>query len=214
MKDKLKVLAINGSPHAEGGTFQAINIVAKELEKFNIETEILQIGNKVIQGCRGCGTCKKGSTNGLCVFNNDEVNLAIEKMKTCDGIILGSPVYYAGINGTMKSFLDRFFYAGASSLRHKVATSVVSVRRAGGVATFDQLNHFLYLAEALIVPSIYWNVVHGTTEDAIQQDKEGLQILENLGQNMAWLLKMREATKDSLAEPSPIASKTRTSFIR
>ena len=130
MKEKLKVLAINGSPHADGGTFQAINIVAKELEKFNIETEILQIGNKVIQGCRGCGTCKKGSTNGLCVFNNDEVNLAIEKMKTCDGIILGSPVYYAGINGTMKSFLDRFFYAGASSLRHKVATSVVSVRRA------------------------------------------------------------------------------------
>ena len=214
MKEKLKVLAINGSPHADGGTFQAINIVAKELEKFNIETEIFQIGNKVIQGCRGCGTCKKGSTNGLCVFNNDEVNLAIEKMKTCDGLILGSPVYYAGVNGTMKSFLDRFFYAGASSLRHKVATSVVSVRRAGGVATFDQLNHFLYLAEALIVPSIYWNVVHGTTEDAIQQDKEGLQILENLGQNMAWLLKMREATKDSLAEPSPIASKTRTSFIR
>ena len=214
MKEKLKVLAINGSPHADGGTFQAINIVAKELEKFNIETEILQIGNKVIQGCRGCGTCKKGNTNDLCVFNNDEVNLAIEKMKTCDGIILGSPVYYAGINGTMKSFLDRFFYAGASSLRHKVATSVVSVRRAGGVATFDQLNHFLYLAEALIVPSIYWNVVHGTTEDTIQQDKEGLQILENLGQNMAWLLKMREATKDSLVEPSPIASKTRTSFIR
>lgn len=211
---ELTVLAINGSPHSEGGTFQAINIVAKELEKQGIKTEILQIGNKSIRGCQGCGTCKKGSTNGLCIFNDDEVNIAIEKLKNADGLILGSPVYYAGINGTMKSFLDRFFYAGASNLRHKVATSVVSVRRAGGVATFDQLNHFLYLAETLVVPSIYWNVVHGTSEDAIQQDKEGMQILENLGQNMAWMLKMREATKESLKEPSPVASKTRTSFIR
>lgn len=211
---ELMVLAINGSPHSEGGTFQAINIVTKELEKQGIKTEILQIGNKSIRGCQGCGTCKKGSTNGLCIFNDDCVNLAIEKLKDADGLILGSPVYYAGINGTMKSFLDRFFYAGASNLRHKVATSVVSVRRAGGVATFDQLNHFLYLAEALVVPSIYWNVVHGTSEDAIQQDREGMQILENLGQNMAWMLKMREATKESLKEPSPVASKTRTSFIR
>lgn len=207
----MKVLAVNGSPHKEGGTYQAIKIIAQELEKNNIQTEIIQLGTNPIHGCTGCGQCGQSHK---CVFTDDIVNSAIEKMNTCDGLILGSPVYYAGVNGAMKCFLDRFFYAGASTVNNKVATSVVSVRRAGGVATFDQMNHFLFLAQAVIVPSIYWSVVHGTNEQALNQDEEGIQMLQTVGKNMSWLLQALETSKTTITPPEPPKSKIRTSFIR
>lgn len=211
----MKVVAINGSPKKEGNTYHAIRMVAAELEKAGIETEIVHIGNKAIQGCIACGQCAK-NRNERCVLPGDEVNNALQKMKQADGIILGTPVHYAAIGGTMKSFLDRAFYVAGSNdgmLRHKVGAAVVAVRRSGGVPTFDQLNNFLHYAEMLVPSSNYWNVIHGRLPGEVAQDEEGLQIMRMLGKNMAWLLKLVEHGKGAVAEPEAEA-KTFMNFIR
>jgi multimeric flavodoxin WrbA len=157
----MKALAFNGSPNKEGNTYHAIRIFAAELEKKGIETEIVHVGSKVIRGCSACFECMKNK-NEQCVFTGDEVNEWIQKMKLADGIILGSPVHYSAIGGTMKSFLDRsFFVTGFSDgmLRHKVGAAVVAVRRSGGLPAFEQLNNYLCYSEMLIPTSNYWNVI-------------------------------------------------------
>ena len=205
----MKVLAINGSPHKEGGTYQAIRLIAEELQKQKIETEIIHVGMEAIHGCTGCGFCKRNDEH-LCVFD-DVVNLCLKKTKEIDGIILGAPVYYAGIAGTMKCFLDRFFFAGAD-LEYKVGTSVTSVRRAGDVTTFQQLNNYFNLRNVLITPSFYWNGLHGMNEEQSAQDEEGMQIMRMLGRNMAWLMNVREAGKSvPMPETEP---RKMTNFIR
>ena len=200
----MKALAFNGSPNKEGNTWHALRMVAAELEKEEIVTEIVHVGNKVIRGCTACGQCIKNK-NEQCVLPGDEVNEWIQKMKQADGILLGSPVHYAAMGGTMKSFLDRAFYVTSVNdgmLRHKVGASVVAVRRSGGLPTFDQLNNFLCYSEMLIPTSNYWNVIHGARQGEVAQDAEGVQIMRVLGRNMAWLMKLVETGKGTVAPPA------------
>ena len=159
----MKVVAFNGSPKKEGNTYNAIKTVAAELEKEGIEVEIVHVGNKVIRGCIACGGCSRNK-NERCVLDKDEVNEWIQKMKEADGIILGSPVYYSAIAGTMKSFLDRAFlccFCKWRIVRHKIGASVVAVRRSGGIPVFDQLNNFINYSEMIMPTSNYWNVAYG-----------------------------------------------------
>ena len=208
----MKVVAFNGSPRKEGNTYQAIKLVATELNAAGIEVEIIQVGNKVIRGCLACGACSR-TKDEKCVIANDEVNEWIQKIKQADGIILGSPVHYAAIAGTMKCFLDRAFYVGANIFKRKVGASVVAVRRSGGVNAFNQLNNYLNYAEMLMPSSNYWNVIHGTVPGDAGQDEEGKQIMRVLGKNMAWLLKMVEHSKTQVLEPEQ-ENKIYTNFIR
>lgn len=191
----MKVLLINGSPKLKGCTYTALNEIAKELEAENIETEIFHIGNQPIRGCIGCGGCK---SNNRCVFNDDTVNKAIEKVTEADGIIFGSPVHYAAASGSLTSFLDRLFYAyGGKFLAYKPGAAIVSCRRGGSTAAFDQLNKYFTISNMPIVSSQYWNMVHGNTPDEVKQDLEGMQIMRTLGRNMAWLLKSINVGKKS-----------------
>jgi multimeric flavodoxin WrbA len=189
-------------------------MVADELEKESIETEILHVGNKAIRGCLACGQCAK-KLNEQCV-QDDQVNEWIQKMKLADSIIIGSPVHFSAIGGTMKSFLDRAFYVTSVNngmLRHKVGAAVVAVRRSGGLPTFNQLNNFLCYAEMLLPTSNYWNVIHGTRPGEATQDEEGKQIMRTLGKNMAWLMKLVEQGKKTIAPPER-EGKIYMSFIR
>lgn len=208
----MKVVAINGSPKAEGNTYNALKLVTDELEKQGIETEIIHIGNKNIRGCLACGACYMNK-NERCAIE-DEVNAVIQKLKSADGIVIGSPVYYASISGTLKSFLDRTFYvAGANGglFRHKVGASVVAVRRSGEVATFDHLNHYFTITEMFIASSNYWNVIHGRMPGEALQDEEGVQTMRVLAKNMAFLMKSIEQNKENLPQKE---TKIMTNFIR
>jgi multimeric flavodoxin WrbA len=186
----MKVVAFNGSPKSQGNTYWALKMVTEELEKEGIETEIIHVGSQTIKGCQACNACAKNRSE-QCIIENDPVNQWIEKMLAADGILLGSPVHFSGIAGTMKSFLDRAFYiTGNGLLRHKVGAAVVAVRRSGGVTTFDQLNHYLHYAQMLVPTSNYWSVIHGRAPGEVGQDEEGKQTMRLLGRNMAWLLKL------------------------
>ncbi|MBP2641744.1 MAG: iron-sulfur flavoprotein [Firmicutes bacterium] len=208
----MKVVAFNGSPKQKGNTYHAIKMVAEELEKEGIEVEIVHVGNKVIRGCLACGACAENN-NEKCVID-DEVNEWIQKMKAADGILLGSPVHYSAIGGTMKSFLDRAFYVAKTGiLRHKVGAAVVAVRRSGGVPTFNQLTNYINYAEMLIPTTNYWNVIHGTAPGEAVNDEEGKQIMRVLGKNMAWLMKLVENGKETVKEPES-ENKIFTNFIR
>lgn len=211
----MKVLAFNGSPNKEGNTYHAIKMVTAELEAQGIETEIVQVGHKTLSGCIACGQCIK-NRNEQCVIPGDDVNEWIQKMKQADGIILGSPVHYSAIAGTMKSFLDRAFYVAGfnkSLFRHKVGASVVAVRRSGGLPAFEQLNNYLCYSEMLIPTSNYWNVIHGTVPGEATQDEEGVQIMRVLGKNMAWLMKLVAHGNGEIVPPE-LEKKHFTHFIR
>lgn len=211
----MKVVAFNGSPNKEGNTYHAIRIVADELEKEGVETEVVHVGNKTIRGCIACNRCVKNKDQ-KCGLPGDEVNEWIQKMNEADGIILGSPVHYSSIGATMKAFLDRAFYVTSVNngmLRHKVGATVVAVRRSGGVPTFDQLNNYIQYSEMLIPTSNYWNVIHGTRPGEALQDEEGVQIMRVLGKNMSWLLKLVENGKDTVQAPER-EKKVYTNFIR
>lgn len=210
----MKVVAINGSPKENGNTNYAIKTVLNVLETENIKTEIIHIGNKKIQGCMGCNSCAKAQ-NEKCIIN-DEVNDVLQILKTADGIILGTPVHFAGVGGTMKSFLDRTFYvAGVNGglFRHKVGAGVVAVRRSGGMTTFTELNNYLLYCEMFLPTSNYWNIIHGLRPEEASQDNEGNQIMRILGNNMAYLLKMQEYSKDNILPPLQ-EKKIFTHFIR
>ncbi len=211
----MKIVAFNGSPHSKGNTYQAIQLVTNELEKEGIKTEIITVGNKKISGCLACNNCIK-TKDEKCVIRDDNVNDWIQKMKEADGIILGSPVHYASIAGNMKSFLDRAFYVAGmnkSLFRHKVGASIVAVRRTGGMPAFNELNNFLSYSEMLIPTANYWNVIHGTTPGEVLEDAEGVQTLQILGENMAYLLKLVENGKDKITPPELVRKKV-TNFIR
>jgi len=211
----VKTVAFNGSPNAKGNTFHALQMVAEELEKEGIATEIIHVGNKAVRGCLACGQCVK-KKNEQCIQADDPVNEWIQLMKEADAILIGSPVHFSAIGGTMKSFLDRAFYVTGvnnSMLRHKVGASVVAVRRSGGLPTFNQLNNFLCYSEMLLPSANYWNVIHGTRPGEATQDEEGKQIMRTLGKNMAWLMKLVEHGKGAIAPPPP-EKKTYMNFIR
>ncbi|GHT94916.1 FMN reductase [Spirochaetia bacterium] len=204
----MKVIAINGSPHENGTVHTGLAAMTEELVKEGIEVELVHVGGKNIRGCMACGQCR---TLGRCVFNDDPVNACAARINEADGIVLGSPVYYGGIAGTFKSFLDRLFFPGVN-LKYKAAATVVSLRRSGGIATFHQLNNYLNLAQAIIAPSPYWDVIHGNNAEEVLQDAEGLSIMRITGQNMAWLMKTIAAGKKEVPLPQP-APRAWTNFI-
>lgn len=204
----MKVLLINGSPHADGCTAEALKELAGALNRQEVETEIVHIGVKPIRGCIACGRCQ----NGRCVFDDDIANRILEKMECCDGLVIGSPVYYASANGSLTALLDRLFYAG-NCFQYKAGCVVCSARRAGTTATYDQLNKYLGISGMIQVPSCYWNMVHGSRKEDVRQDLEGLRIMRVLGNNMAWLLKTLEAGKSQVPYPQP-EPPARTNFIR
>ena len=193
----MKVLLINGSPRPRGCTYTALNEVAKTLEQEGIETEIIQVGQKDIRGCIGCRQCKE---SGQCIFD-DFVNEVAPKFNECDGIVIGSPVYYASANGTLISFLDRLFYSTLADKTMKVGAAVVSARRAGTTATFDELNKYFTISSMPVVSSQYWNMVHGNTPEDVMKDEEGMQIMRTLGKNMAFLIKSIQLGKEKYGLP-------------
>lgn len=191
----MKVLLVNGSPHKEGCTYVALNEVAKTLNKEGIETEIFWIGAKPVGGCMGCDNCME--TGAGCVLK-DVVNEFHEKAYEADGFIFGTPVHYASASGNMTAFMDRLMYsniARESAFYMKPAATVTAARRAGTTTTFDQMNKYYTISEMPVVSSRYWNMVHGTTPEEVQQDQEGLFTMRVLGRNMAYLLKCQEAAK-------------------
>lgn len=206
----MKALFINGSPHEKGCTHTALVEVANALQSYGIETEIMWLGKRPVQGCVACGNCAK---TGLCVFN-DEVNRLIERLDEFDAIIIGSPVYYSAPCGQLISFLNRLFYAGGRKMAHKVAASVVSCRRGGSTATFEQLNQYFGISNMVVATSQYWNQVHGACPEDVIRDEEGLQTMRTLAANIAWLLKIIDAGKKSGIEPPTYEKKLRTNFIR
>ncbi len=205
----MKVLLINGSPNEKGCTFTALTEVATTLQLNGIETEILYLGKKPIAGCIDCGHCIQ---TGKCVFD-DKVNEVVARLDEYDGIVVGSPVYYAGPSGQVTAFLDRLFFANEAKLAGKLGAAVVSCRRGGASAAFDRLNKYFTISNMHVVGSQYWNQVHGFTPDDVRKDKEGLQTMRTLGQNMAWLLKCIEAGKKAGIEKPVYEPRERTHFI-
>lgn len=206
----MKVLLVNGSPHAEGCTYTALEEVAKALNTEEIETEVFQLGTKPLAGCIGCGHCRK---TGRCVFS-DRVNDFLDIAKDVDGFIFGSPVHFAAAGGAITSFMDRAFYAGWGNFYLKPAAAVVSARRSGTTATLDQLNKYFTISQMPVISSRYWNMVHGHTPEDVKKDLEGLQIMRVLGRNMAWFLKCKEAGLKAGVEFPEREEGIFTNFIR
>ncbi|NLI61240.1 MAG: flavodoxin family protein [Clostridiales bacterium] len=205
----MKVLLINGSPNSKGCTYTALEEAAKVINSEGIETEIIHVGHKDIRGCIACRQCKK---NGKCVFD-DIVNEVASKLEKSDGLIIGSPVYYASANGTLVSFLDRLFYSTQWDKSMKVGAAVVSARRGGASATFDQLNKYFTISGMPVVSSQYWNSVHGNTPEEVKKDLEGLQVMRTLGRNMSFLIKSIALGKEKYGMPEKEQG-IYTNFIR
>lgn len=208
----MKVLLINGSPHPNGCTHRALIEVEGALNASGIETEIMHVGTNPIRGCMGCGVCRKNKL-GKCIFGEDPVNVAIAKMESCDGLIVGSPVHFASACGGITSFLDRMFYS-SGGFPYKPGACIVSCRRAGSTAALEQLNKYFLISNMPLVPSAYWNMIHGNTPAEVEQDLEGMMVMRTLGRNMAWMLHSIEAAKNNGILPPAPEKKVRTNFIR
>ena len=210
----MKVILVNGSPHPDGCTFTALQVVAAALNENGIETQIFQVGTEPLSGCIACQTCEE---TGRCAFS-DVVNDFLELAEKADGFIFGSPVHYASATGAITSFLDRVFYtsfcSGSDRFRLKPGAVVVSARRAGTTATIDQLNKYLTWGEMPVISSRYWNMVHGFTPEDVRQDLEGIQIMRVLGRNMAWFLKCKEAGMKAGVPLPEKEERIATPFIR
>lgn len=193
-----KVLLLNGSPHADGCTAAALNEMIKVFQESGIETELIHVGSKGIRGCIACGKCGK---LGKCVFDDDLVNQAAPKFEKADGLVVGSPVYYASPNGTILSFMDRLFYSTPFSKHMKVGAAVVSCRRGGNTATFDALNKYFTISGMPVASSTYWNQVHGFTADDVRKDLEGLQTMRNLARNMTFMIRAFADAKEKYGYP-------------
>ena len=204
----MKVLLINGSPRKNGNTFLALSEVASALEKQGIATEIVPLGTKAVQGCIACNKCRE---LGRCIFRDELYDTVHGKLAEADALVVGSPTYYAGPNGSLCALLDRLFYSAGESLRFKPAAAVAVCRRGGASATFDRLNKYFTINNMPVVSSQYWNSVHGRLPGEATQDAEGMQTMHTLGDNMAWILKNLEAGKIS---PSQQEQPVVTSFIR
>ncbi len=203
----MKVLLINGSPRKEGNTFIALSEVAKALENSGVISELIHIGSKAVQGCIACHKCFE---LGRCVFQDELYNKVRESLKSADGVIIGSPVFYAGPNGSLCALLDRVFYTCSEFLDYKPAASVVVCRRGGASAAFDRLNKYFTIQNMPVVPSQYWNSVHGLMPGEAGQDAEGLQTMRTLGRNMAWMLKNMKPGSELPPEPE---ERLMTNFI-
>ena len=209
----MKVMLLNGSPHANGCTFTALTEVAGALEREGVGTELVQLGNGPLRDCIGCGKCRE--LDCACVFDDDAINGILQKAREADGFIFGTPVYYAHPTGRVQSALDRLFYAGSGkAFAWKPGAAVASARRAGTTGSIDVINKYFTIARMPVVSSSYWNGVHGNTPAEVRQDLEGMQTLRNLGRNMAWLLRCIACGKDHGVLPPETETGTRTNFIR
>ena len=206
----MKVLIINGSPHAAGSTYTALHEMEQIFEQNGIETETPHIGNMDIRGCVACGYCYK---NGQCAFD-DLVNEVAKKFAECDGLVVGSPVYYASANSTLTAFLDRLFYSsGSIDKTMKVGAAVVSARRAGTTAAFDQLNKYFTISGMPVASGQYWNGIHGNKAEEALQDEEGTQMMRTLAANMSFLIKSIALGKETYGLPEK-EKKVMTNFIK
>ncbi|MDD6483833.1 MAG: flavodoxin family protein [Clostridiales bacterium] len=207
----MKVLLVNGSPHAKGCTYTALTEIAKTLEEEGIEWEIFDVGMEPISGCLGCGRCVELKK---CVIE-DTVNEFTKKAREADGFIFGTPVHYAAASGALTSFMDRAFYSGGKDTYYlKPAACIASARRAGTTAAFEQINKYFTISQMPVISSRYWNMVHGTKPEEVMEDKEGMQCMRILARNMAWFLKIKEAGEKA-GVPLPKTEKIeKTSFIR
>ncbi|MCI8489519.1 MAG: flavodoxin family protein [Lachnospiraceae bacterium] len=208
----MKVLLINGSAKEKGCTYTALTEIEKTLQQEGLETEIIYLGAGQVRDCIGCGQCN--TKHPGCIFDDDCINQVIEKARESDGFIFGTPVYYAHPSGRIQSALDRMFYSGKSAFAHKPGAAIASARRAGTTASVDVLNKYFTISEMPIVSSSYWNMVHGNKPEEVLQDKEGLQVMRNLGRNMAWLLKCIEAGKNQGIMQPENEYADKTNFIR
>ena len=204
----MKVIACNGSPRNNGVIQTSLELMCSELDNEGIETEIIQAGKDTIPGCIACRKCKD---LGKCAFDDDLVNSTALKIDAAEGLIIGSPVYYGSIAGNFKCFLDRLFYS-VLSLNFKPASAIVSCRRSGGINAFHQMNNYFTLSRALIVPSLYWSIVHGNSSAESQKDKEGLQIAQTSAACMAYLIKALAHAKKEKPLPE-LPERMRTNFI-
>lgn len=204
----MKVLLVNGSPHREGNTFLALSEVARALQTEGVDTEIVSIGTRPIPGCIACGQCAK---LGHCAFNDDRYVEIREKLASADGLIVGSPVYFAGPNGSLCALLDRLFVSCVDRLAYKPAAAVVVCRRGGASAAFDRLNKYFTITNMPVVSSQYWNSVHGRLPGEVIRDEEGMQVMRALGRNMARLLKSGALASEHRPETEP---RLTTNFIR
>lgn len=205
----MKVLLINGSPHEHGCTWTALSEVETGLNQHGIETEMLYLGTKPVAGCIACNKCH---ATGRCIFD-DQVNHVMEELDDIEAIVVGSPVYYAAATGQITSFLNRLFSCGGSRMAGKLGAAVISCRRGGASAAFDQLNKYFTISNMPVVPSQYWNQVHGNTPEEVRRDVEGMQTLRTLAENMAWLLASIEAGRKAGVPAPQYEEKIRTNFI-
>ena len=208
----MKVALLNGSPHKNGCTNRALEEIAATLAEEGIESEILWIGHDAVHGCQACGGCtRKGE--GRCIFDDvaNEINAAFE---AADGIIVGSPVYYAGMNGALHAALDRVYYSNSKSMAHKPAAGIASARRAGTTPTIDQINTYFQINQQPVIGSTYWPMVHGKCAEDVEQDLEGLHTMRTLARNMAYQLKMQQAAAAAGVELPELEPKSWTNFIR
>ena len=193
----MKVIAFNGSARKDGNTAILIRRVLQVLEKKGIETELIQLAGKPIRGCNACRTCYT-TKNKRCTIEDDNVNAYIQKMTEADGIILGSPVYFSMMTPELKALIDRSGYvarANSDLFKRKVGAAVVAVRRAGAIPTFDAINHFFLISQMIVPGSSYWNIGIGRKKGDVESDKEGMETMEDLGRNMAWLIKKLKCSK-------------------
>jgi multimeric flavodoxin WrbA len=205
----MKVLLINGSPRENGNTFTALSEVAKTLNAEGIDTEIIHLGKKAVQGCIACGWCGR---TGRCTYHDDLYYQVMRSVKDgIDGLIIGSPVYYGGPNGSLCALLDRVFYSLGPDLQYKPGASVVVCRRGGASAAFDRLNKYFTILNMPVVSSQYWNMVYGQIPGQATQDEEGMQTMRTLGRNMAWMIRKLNVSEDGHPE---LESPLRTNFIR
>ena len=202
----MKVLLVNGSPHEYGCTYTALSEIAEALKESGVASEIFSIGTGPVRGCVACGGCRK---TGRCVYDDDKCNELAVKMAEADGIVIGTPVYFAGPNGALCAILDRAFYSCPADMRFKPGAAVVSCRRGGASAAFDRINKYFTIRQMPIVSSVYWNSVHGNTPDEVRKDKEGLQTMRYLGRNMAYLLR---SIADGGAQKPENENRERTNF--
>ena len=205
----MKVLLINGSPHEKGSTYTALHEMEQIFTENGIETELMHIGSQAIRGCIACGSCRR---NGRCVFE-DAVNEAAAKFEACDGIVVGSPVYYASANATLIAFLDRLFYSSGFDKTMKVGAAVASARRGGLTATYDELNKYFTISGMPVASGQYWNGIHGNNAAEAAQDAEGLQMMRTLARNMAFLMKSIQLGKEAYGLPEK-EPRVGTNFIR
>ncbi len=208
----MKILLINGSPHEHGSTYRSLTEAVRTLEAEGAECEIVWLGNKAVNDCIGCGACRK--LDAKCVFDGDIVNEIIEKAKTADGFIFGSPVYYAHPSGRVLSVLDRVFYAGGKVFRHKPAASLTVARRAGTTAAIDVLSKYITIAQMPLISSSYWCMTHGATASDVDADAEGLQTVRNMARNMAYFCLLIDNGKSNGITPPENEYGNRTNFIR